>query len=438
MRTTAIASFVAATAVASVAAQDSTVTVTVTECGTATSNPPAPPPTDTSTPVESPTSVPTYPGTGTGTGSSPAPTEELNDLAKGIGKLYFGTATDIPPVDDQGAELYDNGYMTILNDTHMFGQRTPANIMKWVFTEPEPGVFNFTGGDQFIEWAQEHDQIVRCHNLNWYNQLPDWITNGNWTNATLTAALERHITANIEHFGDNCYAWDVVNEAIADDMTNGTYRQDIWSEVIGAPAFIYLAFEFAQNAVQANGLKTKLYYNDYGIENTGAKSAATATLVSEIKARGIQIDGVGMQSHFEVGLTPSRSDQLSVMQSYLALGVDVAQTELDVRFTSLPYNYSTLQTQKDNYRDSVGACVDAGAGCVGTTLWDFDDAYSWVPSTFPGQGGADVWDEDLNRKPAYYGIIEGLTGMTVADPPGTVNGNGTVSTMRRRSSRVRH
>lgn len=72
----------------------------------------------------------TYKPTGTGTGAYPSPTKELNEYAKEAGKLYFGTASDIPPVDDQGAELYDQGYMSLLNDSNMFGQRTPANIMK--------------------------------------------------------------------------------------------------------------------------------------------------------------------------------------------------------------------------------------------------------------------------------------------------------------------
>lgn len=72
----------------------------------------------------------TYIPTGTGTGTYPSPTKELNEYAVEAGKLYFGTASDIPPVDDQGAELYDEGYMSLLNDTRMFGQRTPANIQK--------------------------------------------------------------------------------------------------------------------------------------------------------------------------------------------------------------------------------------------------------------------------------------------------------------------
>lgn len=50
---------------------------------------------------------------------------QLNFVAKSHGKLYFGTATDNP-------ELNDTAYTAILDDNRMFGQITPANSMKWV------------------------------------------------------------------------------------------------------------------------------------------------------------------------------------------------------------------------------------------------------------------------------------------------------------------
>lgn len=49
----------------------------------------------------------------------------LNDYAKDIGKVYFGTAADIP-----GPELQDNAYIAVLNNAHEFGQLTPTNYMK--------------------------------------------------------------------------------------------------------------------------------------------------------------------------------------------------------------------------------------------------------------------------------------------------------------------
>lgn len=167
-----------------------------------------------------------------------------------------------------------------------------------------------------------------------------------------------------------------MNEALNDD---GTYRSDVFYNTLG-PDYINIAFA----AAAAADPDVKLYYNDYNIEYAGAKATAAQAIVKNLQAAGLKIDGVGLQGHFIVGETPSQADQEANLNSFLELGVEVAYTELDVRFTSLPPNAAGLAQQGDDYASTVGACVGVGAKCVGVTIWDFDDAYSWVPSTFPG------------------------------------------------------
>lgn len=226
--------------------------------------------------------------------------------------------------------------------------------------------------------------------------------------------LINHVTHLVEYFGDRCYAWDVVNEALSDSGTgnladNSTWRSDIWYNTIG-PNYVAVAFKAAEAAVKANKLKVKLYYNDYNIESAGNKATAAQALVKSLKDAGIQIDGAGLQSHFIVGSTPSRAAQTANMNAFAALGVDVAITELDIR-TTVPATAAAQQQQVVDYASSVGACADVDA-CVGVTAWDFDDAYSWIPSTFPGQGYGDLFFQPggygtpLVRKAAYDGCIQ--------------------------------
>ena len=221
----------------------------------------------------------------------------LNDAARKAGKLFFGTAADIPGTGEE----QDKYYLQEFKNKHDFGEATPANIMKFVYVEPEQNVFNFTGGDYFINLARSSGKIVRCHNLIWGSQLPTWITDPAtpWTNKTLSQALRNHVTKTIEHFGDRCYSWDVVNEAFADSPA-GSYSSNVWYDTIG-PEYVAMAFDAATKAVKKHHLKVKLYYNDYNIENPGAKATATQNLVKELKARKIQIDGVGLESHFIAG-----------------------------------------------------------------------------------------------------------------------------------------
>ena len=188
--------------------------------------------------------------------------------------------------------------------------------------------------------------------------------------------------------------------ALNDD---GTYRTDVFYNIIG-PAYIPIAFA----AAAAADPSVKLYYNDYNIENPGAKSTAAQNIVKMIKAYGTKIDGVGLQAHFIVGSTPSKSSQQSNIAAFTSLGVVVAYTELDIRMT-LPSTATLLAQQSTDYANTVSACVST-KGCIGITVWDYTDKYSWVPSTFSGQGAACPWDSNLAKKPAYNGILSGLGG----------------------------
>jgi endo-1,4-beta-xylanase len=127
-----------------------------------------------------------------------------------------------------------------------------------------------------------------------------------------------------------------------------------------------------------------------------------------VQQYGAKIDGVGLQAHFIVGSTPSQSAQTTNLAAFTALGVDVAYTELDIRLT-LPSTSAKLAQQSTDYQSTVAACM-ANTRCVGITIWDYTDKYSWVPSTFSGQGDACPWDANLSKKPAYAGILAALGG----------------------------
>ena len=74
---------------------------------------------------------------------------------------------------------------------------------------------------------------------------------------------------------------------------------------------------------------------------------------------------------------------------------------------TLPSTDQKLQQQKTDYMNVVSACAQV-QGCVGITIWDLSDKYSWVPQTFSGQGAACPWDQNMQKKPAYDGIVAGI------------------------------
>ncbi|KAI1393140.1 carbohydrate-binding module family 1 protein [Hypoxylon trugodes] len=341
----------------------------------------------------------------------PGAAAQLNQLAKAAGKLYFGSATD-------NNELSDSAYVKILKDSNMFGQITPGNGQKWQYTESSQGSFSYDSGDEIVNFAKTNNQIVRCHTLVWYSQLPSWVSDGSWSTSQLTSVVNTHIANEVGHYKGKCYSWDVVNEALNED---GTYRDNVFYKVLGE-SYIPLAFKVAAAADSS----AKLYYNDYNIEGTGSKQAAAAKIVKLVKDAGAKIDGVGMQAHLIVGSIPSQSSLESAIKSYLSAGAtEVAYTELDIRFSSLPASDSGLKQQADDYTTVTKACL-ANKACVGITIWDYTDKYSWIPSVFNGAGAALLWDENLKQKPAYTAVSSVLK---AAATKSAVSDTATVTTL---------
>ncbi|KAH6673332.1 putative endo-1,4-beta-xylanase [Halenospora varia] len=325
----------------------------------------------------------------------PLVSAQLHELAVKAGKLYFGTATDSRDIGFKNAT-----YLKVLNDVKEFGQLTHSNGQKWFATEPAQGQFNFTYGEEVSSIARKNKQLLRCHTLVWHSQLAPWVDQPTtpWTKATLTAAMINHVTQEAKHWSGQCYAWDVVNEALNDD---GTLRNSTFLQVIG-PEYIKIAFRAASRADP----KAKLYYNDYNIEKPGNKSAAVRELVRGLKKEGIRIDGVGLQSHFTVGTSPTVDQLIWTMEGYTKLGVEVALTELDIRIKE-PETTANLAQQSVDYKAAIGACMQVDK-CVGVTVWDFWDPVSWVPGVFAGFGSPSLWFGNFTKHPAYQGVVEAL------------------------------
>ena len=331
----------------------------------------------------------------------PAASAQLDHYAKLAGLQYFGAATDTPGFRER--EPYPQQYSkydAILNDPKEFGQTTPTNGQKWMFVEPQPGVFNFTEGDVVANIAKKTGKILRCHALVWHSQLAPWVETTKWTPDTLREAIKRHVYGVAEHYKGQCTHWDVVNEALDED---GTYRKSVFYNVLGEE-YIKLAFQYAAEADPS----AKLYYNDYGIERPASvKTAGAKRIVKLLKDAGLRIDGVGMQAHLHADNHPTMEDHVATLKGYVELGVsEVAFTELDVRIKT-PVNATKLAWQKESYQFVTEACVHVKE-CVGITIWDFYDPFSWIPHVFPDNGAALLWAEDWTRKPAYDGIIETL------------------------------
>lgn len=271
------------------------------------------------------------------------------------------------------------------------------NAFKWDAVRPSRTTFNFTDTDALVAFAEANHMRVRGHTLVWHNQLPGWLTSGNFTRDEAIEILREHILTFVGRYRGRIWSWDVVNEAI-DDTTAGLRTTSFWHQKIG-PEYIRLAFEFARQADP----DAKLYYNDYSIEGLNNKSNAVFNLVSDLKNQGAPIDGVGWQMHQISGFRIQEQHRTNARR-IADLGLELSMTEVDVRI-NLPATNEKLQQQAQAYKDAVEFCL-ADPHCKAFVMWGFTDKYSWIPTTFNGQGDALIFDANFQPKPAHAALRE--------------------------------
>lgn len=305
--------------------------------------------------------------------------------------FYVGAAVAVPPFRT------DETYAAVLG--REFNMIVAENAFKWEEIHPREKTFRFNDPDLLVQFAEDHGMAVRGHTLVWHNQLPAWLTTGDFTREQIIALLRGHIQNVVGHFKGKIAAWDVVNEAVA-DSGGGLRKDSFWLQKIG-PDYIKLAFEFAHEADP----DAKLYYNDYSNEDTGAKSNAIFKLVKALKEAGVPIDGVGWQMHVENGFRIGAANRKNA-ERLAALGLEISITELDVR-GKVPLNAAGLAKQAKAYGDIVAFCLTQ-PNCKAVVLWGFTDKVSWIPGFFKGTGDALIFDANYQPKPAYAAMLKAL------------------------------
>jgi endo-1,4-beta-xylanase len=218
--------------------------------------------------------------------------------------------------------------------------------------------------------------------------------------ADLRTAMNNHIDSVMGHYKGQIHSWDVVNEAFQDG--GGDRRSSPFQDKLG-DGFIEEAFRTARAADPA----AKLCYNDYNTDGVNAKSDAVYDMVKDFRSRGVPIDCVGFQGHFN-SASPVPSDFQANLRRFADLGVDVQITELDIEGSGT--------AQADSYARVVRACL-AVDRCTGITVWGVTDKYSWRSGGTPL-----LFDGDYAEKPAYEAVLSALGGDGGGDP-----GNGTAS-----------
>jgi endo-1,4-beta-xylanase len=285
------------------------------------------------------------------------------------------------------------------------------NAMKWAGLRPTANTFDFSQADRLLRFAGLAGQRVRGHNLCWHQGLPSWFkTTANKESAR--QLLTQHIQVVAGRYRGQIHSWDVVNEAVelADGRPDGL-RNSPWLELVG-PDYIELAFQTAAKADP----QAKFTYNEYGIEldtaEQSAKRGQVLLLVRRLKARGVPVHAVGVQSHLQADGPQPGAGLLSFIRECAKLDLEVYVTEMDVNTHSLAGGPEAQDAAVGQvYRSYLGQVLAEPNVPVALT-WGLTSANSWL------NGTDDPWakrkdgarqrplpfDDDLKATPAFLAL----------------------------------
>jgi endo-1,4-beta-xylanase len=301
-----------------------------------------------------------------------------------------------------------------------FSAATPENVMKAEIIHPAWDIYNFEEADKLIAFGEKNNIKINGHTLVWHSQLPPFVKQLNDPDS-LRKFFENHISVIASRYDGKIYSWDVVNEALEE---NGTLRKSIFLEKLG-DTYIVDAFRLAQKSAP----HTKLYYNDYNIEQP-VKRKGAINIIKQIQAAGVRIDGIGIQGHWKAGSVPLKEIEESIRE-FAALGIEVMITELDLGVLPNPWDGNSAELsntaqgsermnpyvnglpdsvsamQAKSYADLFSLFLKYRKNISRITFWGLDDGESWL-NGWPIRGRTNyplLFDRQFQPKRAFFEII---------------------------------
>ncbi len=275
-----------------------------------------------------------------------------------------------------------------------FNSITAENDMKPISVHPKDGEWNWGTADSIANFCRQNGIKLRGHCLCWHSQFCDWMfydKKGNKVKKEVFyQRLRNHIHTVVNRYKDVVYAWDVVNEAIADQAFGrpgrpaNPYRESTHFQLCG-DEFIAKAFEFAHEADP----QAQLFYNDYNAADPG-KRDRIYNMVKKMQEAGVPITGIGMQGHYNI-YGPSEEDVDAAITKYSELVKHIHITELDLRTNTeqggqlrfsrgeaIPQAPYIATLQEDQYARIFRIFRKHKDVIDNVTFWNLSDRDSWL------------------------------------------------------------
>ena len=302
-----------------------------------------------------------------------------------------------------------------------FKYLTPANAAKQSAIHPEPGKWNWKKINEFIDFANKNNLIVRMHSPV-SPQASKWAKADDRTAEELTKNMEEYMLAVSKRFNveKRIKYMDVVNETI---LANGDWfgpkeGVDQWEnpwlkmgfDENGYPLYILKAFALATRHAQ----NVKLVYN----QNAGMEDALwdkVKETVLYLRSKGYRVDGIGWQGHIQLGAKKQDFiDNMDVTIQKMADLIDWAHAnDLAFHVTELDYLVKDkfkkeLKTERENQKKLYDKIVDlliekSEQGEVTLNLWDLGVRHKKGTGDFQS-----IYNKKFQTTAAYFSIQKAL------------------------------
>ena len=318
------------------------------------------------------------------------------------GNLLVGATTGSWSFNEPIGEIMDREFSYV----------TPENDFKHRIIRSNPNDWDWSLADAWLQHIVENGQVLRIHGPI-SPQCSNWAKEDSRTAEELSLELDSFMTALCKRYNGaaGIHYLDVVNEVALGD---GSWHHpkpgtDQWENPwlkIGqdndpnqTPLYVEQAFAIANE----HAPDLKLIFNNHCHPGTQGMEKVKETILY-LRDRGYRVDGLGWQSHIEVGWATEENlrELRKVIDWCQERNLEFHVTE----FSAWIMDASTQTLDEQAY--TYGAIMDIlleelDNRTMGWNTWHITDAAGWHSERLPS-----LFDTNYLPKPAYYRLQQSL------------------------------
>lgn len=329
-----------------------------------------------------------------------------------IGRIFKSAPVHIGASADLITEEFKDAKFTN-HFLETYGSATITNSMKWncslVDDTGDYTDYDFEAVDKIVDMMNAKGMRVRGHTLIWGKfrgktfptKVYDDVENAADKKAELKRIIKERIDIAVGHFKGRVHQWDVVNETMP--YSDSFEFDGYFYEILGDEYITY-----SLECARAADPDAELIINEAFGPSGGEKGEKYIQWLKGLVAKGVPLDGVGIQGH----ITKGKADIDGVVwfaKELGKLGLKLEISEFDMSINAFRECQDDLKSQGQYTYDYFEPLMKLD-NLSGITFWGSSDIVSWYDSIFPfdlhAPNKPNPFDEKLQPKPMVLAVAK--------------------------------